>query len=30
MITITEYLALYWFAMLVNECEPEFKLRKRL
>ena len=26
--SLTEYLTLFWFAMLVNEYKPEFQLRK--
>ena len=25
---LTEYLTLFWFVMLVNECKPEFQLKR--
>ena len=25
---LNEYLTLFWFAMLMNECKPEFQFKK--
>ena len=25
---VTEYLTLFWFVMLVNECKPEFQFKR--
>ena len=25
---LNEYLRLFWFAMLINECKPEFQFKK--
>ena len=27
---LTEYLTLFWFVMLVNECKPEFQFKRSL